>query len=132
MIYKPIINLIILLLSTPNFEKILNYKNIKRNKYDNNDILDGISARRNKMEMNINFNSVSNKEKYIPINLLFAIFYDGLQIYKTSVSSFWPLFLTILNLPPSFRSTNHAGVFIASIFTSKYSIHLLVYIKLFS
>jgi hypothetical protein len=123
MIYKPFINLIILLLSTPNFEKILNYKNIKRNKYDNNDILDGISATRNKMEMNINFNSISNKEKFIPINLLCAIFYDGMQIYKTSVTSFWPLFLTILNLPPSFRSTNHAGVFISSIFTSKYSIY---------
>jgi hypothetical protein len=29
------------------------------------------------------------------------------------------LFITILNLPPSFRSTPHAGIFLSSIFTCK-------------
>jgi hypothetical protein len=123
MIYKPFINLIVNLLSTSTFVNIINYKYIKYNNNDNADILDGISARKNKSIMEFNFNEVitsnNNAPDCVQINLLCAIFYDGLQIYKSHTSTFWPLYITILNLPPSFRSTNHSGIFLSSIFTSK-------------
>ena len=122
MIYKPFINLIVNLLSTSNFINVINYKYKKYNDYDNADIVDGISAKRNKSDMEKKFNeSISSNDSYTctQINLLCALFYDGLQIYKSHTSNFWPLYITILNLPPSFRSTNHAGIFLSSIFTSK-------------
>jgi hypothetical protein len=123
MIYKPFINLIVNLLSSSTFENVINYKYIKLNDNDNSDILDGISARKNQKSMRHKFHEVITSniiEDCIQINLLCAIFYDGLQIYKSHTSNFWPLYITILNLPPSFRSTNHAGIFLSSIFTSKF------------
>jgi hypothetical protein len=112
-------------LSSPNFEKILDTKYINHNDSSNSDILDGISARKNRMEMKSKFDELDLDNKgYISICLLCGMFYDGLQIYKSKVTNFWPLYITILNLPPSFRTTNHAGVFLSSIFTSN------IYIKI--
>jgi hypothetical protein len=112
-------------LSTPNFENILNYKYINHIDSSNSDILDGISAKKNRMEMKLKFDELEldNKEEYTSICLLCGMFYDGLQIYKSVVTNFWPLYITILNLPPSFRTTNHAGVFLSSIFTSNIYIY---------
>lgn len=45
---------------------------------------------------------IDNSTIHVP--LLFSIFYDGVQLFKTKQSNYHPLFLTILNLPPSFRS----------------------------
>jgi hypothetical protein len=46
-------------------------------------------------------------------------FYDGIQIYKSSVKSFWPFMITILNLPPTYRNRLGIGMHLLSIFTGK-------------
>ena len=48
-------------------------------------------------------------ERTIHIPLLFSMFYDGIQLYKSKVKSFSPLLLTILNLPPTLRKTMSFG-----------------------
>jgi hypothetical protein len=51
-----------------------------------------------------------------PINLLIADYYDGAQPFKSKIGNFWPLVISILNLPPSIRSKPGKGMFTLSIF----------------
>ena len=44
------------------------------------------------------------------INIVIGQFYDGCQIYKTKHSSFWPLVVSFLNLPPSYRTKMGVGM----------------------
>ena len=37
------------------------------------------------------------------INILLSQFYDGCAVFRNKVSSFHPLVITILNLPPNYR-----------------------------
>jgi hypothetical protein len=53
------------------------------------------------------------------INIIIGQFYDGCQIYKKKHTSFWPLVISILNLPPSYRTKMGIGMFLMGIFTSK-------------
>jgi hypothetical protein len=46
-------------------------------------------------------------------------FYDGAQKYKWKHSSFYPFFIGILNLPPSYRGKLGVGLFLISLFRSK-------------
>ena len=98
---------------------MIKFRFVKENSFQTIDILEGVSAKKNMGEMKIKYNNLNNKDSYIPVNLLFSMFFDGVQIHKSKTSVFWPLFITILNLPPSFRSTPHAGIFLNSIFTCK-------------
>ena len=98
---------------------MIKFRYVKKNSFQTIDIIEGVSAKRNMSEMKLKYNSLQNKDSYISVNLLFSMFFDGVQIHKSKTSVFWPLFITILNLPPSFRSTPHAGIFLNSIFTCK-------------
>jgi len=98
---------------------MIKFQLVKKNPFEKVDILEGTSAEKNMNEMKMKYSNLGNKDSYIPVNLLFSMFFDGVQIYKSKASVFWPLFITILNLPPSFRSTPHAGIFLSSIFTCK-------------
>jgi hypothetical protein len=71
--------------------------------------------------MRINDVPIDDSTKHVP--LLFSIFYDGVQLFKTKTTNYHPLFLTILNLPPSFRSIIGIGKL-----TSKLSYYNYVYI----
>lgn len=59
----------------------------------------------------------NNDTKYIEISLLLSMFYDGAQIYKSKVSKFWPLYYSILNLPPLYRNKAGVGTFMLSLYT---------------
>ena len=60
-----------------------------------------------KIKSNNNF-GISEKTIHVP--LLFSIFFDGVQLFKTRLNiPYSPLFLTILNLPPIFRSVIGLG-----------------------
>ena len=48
-----------------------------------------------------------------------GLYYDGSQLYKSKVVSFWPLLVTILNLPPKLRKMYGAGIFMVGLFQSK-------------
>lgn len=49
------------------------------------------------------------------ISLLFGFAYDGVQVYKSRSAYFWPMLLSILNLPPNCRNTNAIGLFTISV-----------------
>jgi hypothetical protein len=60
---------------------------------------------KNYEEMKIYFNKQYNtiENKPIMINILLSQFYDGCAVFRNKVSSFHPLVITILNLPPNYR-----------------------------
>jgi hypothetical protein len=122
--YKPFIGYLSKLLANDIFISLISFKFIKNSSFDKVDIMEGESAKRNMAEMIEKYNNESTKKNWKegdvkPINILCSMFFDGVQVYKSKVTPFWPLFITILNLPPSFRSTPHAGIFLSSIFTCK-------------
>jgi hypothetical protein len=53
-----------------------------------------------------------------PVNLLLSLGYDGAQVFKHKVDHFYPLILSILNLPPSFRKVVSVGSFVLSLLNS--------------
>ena len=58
-----------------------------------------------------------NDEGVVPVLLVISTFYDGAQIYKTKVSNFSPLMMTIMNLPPTYRKLG-TGSFLVSFSTT--------------
>jgi hypothetical protein len=46
-------------------------------------------------------------------------FYDGVKIFDYKVAEFWPLLITILNLPATLRNQPGVGTFLLSILTNK-------------
>lgn len=58
-----------------------------------------------------------NLNDYINVNFLLSLFYDGIKVYEWKHSSFWPLIISILNLPPSYRSKFGVGQFIIGLLT---------------
>jgi len=54
-------------------------------------------------------------ESYEELSLLLGQFYDGAQVFKRRVTTFWPLVVQILNLPPNLRGKLGIGTFILSI-----------------
>jgi hypothetical protein len=61
-------------------------------------------------------NIINNKVKMI--NIMISQFYDGCAIYRNKISSFHPLLITILNLPPNYRFKLGIGMFNLTIFSS--------------
>jgi hypothetical protein len=53
----------------------------------------------------------------VPIDLILMEYYDGAQLFKSTVKEFVPLMISILNLPPTLRKVVNLGMFTISIFT---------------
>jgi hypothetical protein len=129
--YRPIISLFCELLEFPDFVQAVNYKYVKTpppppSAYDGEedfycyeDVSDGLNFKKNMNEMDENFrkNQIEYDTPLIKINLLINQFYDGIQIYHKKYSSFWPLMITILNLPPSLRNQIGVGIFLITMFS---------------
>ena len=119
--YRSLILLITELLRTKEFAEVLNYVKLKPKtgmKYW--DISDGEQYKQSMSEMEKLFQLKYGNETNIKmINIVIGQFYDGCQIYKTKHSSFWPLVVSFLNLPPSYRTKMGVGMFLLGIFTSK-------------
>ena len=119
--YRPIIPILAELLSHQFFLDALNYVYCKpdfnSNKYEYMDIADGNNAKEALGEMKKIFNDTNLAGSHTDINLLFGIFYDGIQLYHSKAIHFWPCFLTILNLPPSMRNEIGVGMFLCTIYT---------------
>jgi len=119
--YRPLLPILSQLLSYQFFLDALNYNYCKpdteSDKYEYMDVLDGSNAKEALAEMVENFKTMNFNEPHKSINLLFGIFYDGIQLYHTKTLHFWPCFLTILNLPPSMRNEIGVGMFLSTIYT---------------
>ena len=121
--YKCILPTIIKAILQPCFLKLINFKSYNYiNGDDNNeyicDIGNSVAYKEGMTEMKNHFEELKIKsnnnfgisEKTIHVPLLFSIFFDGVQLFKTRLNiPYSPLFLTILNLPPIFRSVIGLG-----------------------
>lgn len=120
--YRSVILIVFELLQTAEFYNTIrdtNFADFRDNAHV--DVMDGDVAKRHYDEMESNFStyqSQSNDLSILPLNLLFCLQYDGAQVFHHSVTNFWPLLLTILNLPPNLRKEVGVGTFMIALFTA--------------
>lgn len=115
--YRSIILIILELLQTKEFyDSIHNvvFEDIKNDCYA--DVLSADVAKKHLLEMNKKWKQLKPLLK--PLNLLLLLQYDGAQIFHWSIKNFWPMLLTILNLPPTLRKEIGVGTFMISLFTA--------------
>jgi hypothetical protein len=110
------------LLHHNNFISAINYTNPEEDDYYVSDVRTGINYKNHMNEMKAKYDefiaSQENESEFIMVNLCISQFYDGTQIRTTKMQTFWPLFITILNLPPPMRMSLGVGLFLLSIFTA--------------
>ncbi len=116
--YRPLILLMYDLLETENFINAINYECETDKKYFRSDIRTGENYKKHYKDMTKKFNDKNNQD-LIMVNLLISEFYDGIQLFKTKVQNFWPLMISILNLPLSMRIKSGVGTFMISLYTGK-------------
>lgn len=119
--YRSLTGTIIQLLHYPLFVRLLHYKYMKPSTdrvYDNMNVMDGRNARKhlNSMQQRYSKKFMQSSQKPTEINILISLFYDGIQLFRKKQENYWPLFCTILNLPPSLRAKVGAGMFMLSAF----------------
>jgi hypothetical protein len=117
--YKCILPTIIKAILQPGFLKLINFKSYYYINGEDEDYIcdigNSIAYKEGLEEMKMKFHEIKSKrsivnnveinDQTIHVPLLFSILYDGVQLFKTKQNiSHSPLFLTILNLPPIFRS----------------------------
>ena len=66
----------------------------------------------NEMEADVQAAEYSDCEK---VNLIISLSYDGAQVHHHRTTKFWPLSISVLNLPPSHRNVYDVGIFVLSI-----------------
>ena len=120
--YRSIIQLFLKLLEFEFFVQLCNTVMAVPEENDSDDIKHGYTYKKNLGEMRENFNkwSAENPEDaktHTSVNLLLSLFYDGIKVYNWIHSSFWPLIISILNLPPTYRSKFCVGQFIIGLLT---------------
>jgi len=116
--YRPLIVLVNYLLETEYFLTAINYNCDSDSKYYRSDIRTGSNYKKHNAEMHQKFEN-KNDSSLIMVNLLISEFYDGIQLFKTKVQNFWPLMISILNLPLSMRIQSGIGTFLMSLYTGK-------------
>ena len=119
---KQILPQIIHLIKTKGFIDALYFKN-NDTQQDGvlTDVMDGQIMKIHMHEMDQNARSFANANKdktFTHVPILFSLFYDGVKLYSSKVATFWPLVLSILNLPPTFRTSVGAGMFMVALFTA--------------
>ena len=123
--YRSIKSLIINLMHYDSFRKLINYEYFDmQNYFDRNqkhwDIKTSEVYKKNYDEMRIKFNQYcfDNKNYQLKmVNIMLSQFYDGCAVYRSKVSSFHPLMITVLNLPPNYRFKVGVGMFALTIFS---------------
>jgi hypothetical protein len=119
--YRPLTPLLNELLGFQHFVEALGYSFVKP-KADCAywDISDGTTFKKHIAEMKKNyFSKYGSCKEIIMINILLQQNYDGCQVYVKKCSTFWPLTVSILNLPPSYRTKLGIGTFLMGVLTTK-------------
>lgn len=119
--YRSITATIIELLHYPFFLKLLAYKYVRpsgKSKYHYMDIIDGENAKKHLANMRSQYQKkfAAEQNKPTEINILISLFYDGIQLFRKKQENYWPLFFTILNLPPAIRTKVGSGMFLLTAF----------------
>jgi len=88
------------------------------------DILNGNTAVSALQEMSENFEARKERGElvdYVNSPHLLSEFYDGAQLFDKRISNFHALMISILNLPPSYRTKMGCGAFVIAVHTLKES-----------
>lgn len=118
--YRMLIPALVRLLYQKNFLDALNYINDDRVENCYVDIMDGCVWKENMNEMNLKFLGKYDeieREEVTSVSLFLSLGWDGAQVCSSKHSNFWPIFIAVENLPPTFRKQIGVGTFLLSIFT---------------
>jgi hypothetical protein len=122
--YLPIIPLLTEMIETTGFHLFLNYEFIKHCDEQSSieDVMDSKAAKTAFLQMQENYLQAdmaqccrenNNRQECMfehkPVNLVFSVFYDGVQLFKSKATHFSPLVLSILNFPPNIRNVLGIG-----------------------
>lgn len=117
--YRPLIPLLKRLVSKESFRKALQFQLPQRAEGTVSDLLHAQVPNQALQAMHQKYAAEHPDGSATEISLLLSEFYDGAQVFKRRYSSFWPLFVSILNLPPSYRNRVGVGMFLISLFTAE-------------
>lgn len=121
--YRPFTLTLRTLLDTPGFLPALRWRLVRDNQSDYMDVSDGdnytyhMNAMHERYLEAMNQRKVEKAESCEEISLCLSLFYDGMKVSNKGDKHFSPLQLTILNLPPTFRSTVSVGMHALTVFT---------------
>jgi hypothetical protein len=121
--YRSITLLLIQLLQFDSFLEIIKYKFSDECPEKFQSYKDGESYKRNKKEMEKQFEdfkkTLDNDEDIEAVDIFLSWFFDGTQLFTSRVSDFAPMYVSIQNLPYCLRHIHGVGSFLLSLFTSK-------------
>lgn len=124
--YRPITTIICELLESTVFENAIQFGNTDIIDDENvySDIMNTQYSKELMNDMHNQFQNKHNNNEFQGhnvkgVSLLLGLSYDGAQIYSHATSNFWPMFISILNLPPELRKTLGKGTFMVALYTSK-------------
>ena len=124
-IYRPITVLLLQLMHYPKFRETSKYyENMYHTDGTFADTLDGNTAVKALTEMKFFFaDNLSEGEvkDYINSPHLFSEFYDGAQLFDYRLSNFHALIISLLNLPPTYRTKRGCGAFVVAVHTLRES-----------
>lgn len=88
------------------------------------DISDGSVARKHMQAMDARYNQFQQQypslcQQCVSIPLLLSFSYDGVQLFKRKHVWFWPMLVSILNLPPPLRKSVGVGLFSLAVMKAK-------------
>ena len=120
--YRSVSMLLHDLCSSKLFRSLIKYKTETSNPNDNlySDIMESPHVLNHLAEMAASRNvksSNDSKKTIVPIDLILMEYYDGAQLFHSTVKEFCPLMISILNLPPTLRKIVNVGMFSISLFT---------------
>ena len=121
--YRSIIQLFVQLLESDSFVDLCNTLMAIPDRADMVDIQQGATYKKHILQCKERFETwkCEKNEEYrrdfININLMLSLFYDGIKVYNWKHSTFMPLIISILNLPPTYRCKFGVGQFIVGLLT---------------
>jgi hypothetical protein len=120
--YKALTPVLIKLLKQRGFLTVLNCENIDRipgQVRDNPDCKNYVDAfKYMKKQFILKYRNPEMRKHIVFVPIFLSVGYDGVQLHKHRCSVFKPLFISIQNLPPSFRNKIGVGTFLSTAFTS--------------
>lgn len=124
--YRPIIPLFMELVQNASFRDAVDYTYIRPRKNRIYDVMQGSEPRRQMRAMRAKYDKDYPggrcPETGHPVSfmgLCISQFYDGAKVFSKKTVVFWPLFIGILNLPPTYRMRPGVGMFLAAVFTAE-------------
>jgi hypothetical protein len=115
--YRPLTVIFYRLLSTSGFLHAINYCTHGHSSRNHiRDVQEGENFKKHWKDMDSNYDRILERDNtLVKVNLLLSEFHDGIQVTSSKYIKFAPLIISILNLPPTYRSNVGVGSFLSFI-----------------